>query len=350
MNSAAANRHHAIDAVRTVALLLLIVYHALCNFQPWASDAYMIENPDHLEVLWIPMGLLNVWRMPILFLVSGMGVSFALKRRSARELITERSWRILMPLVFGSFTIGPLCWTLVSAHNGDGWIYYPTPYHLWFLGYIYFYVLASLPLLIWMHRSPENTILRAMRGLLQSWVFLIVFAIPGALIAWITAPNHYANYAESVHGFVLGWWCFLLGFLCSCCIDDLKNATTRWWRWSAWSAFLLFVLRLLQDLVHTFLPLTALESMLWMMAVLGYAFEHWNTASPFLKRANAAVYPVYILHQPITFILMLSLIDIPGWAFLKLLVVISGTLMVSLAITERLLKPMPRLRPVFGMK
>ena len=53
-----------------------------------------IRSEDALEGLWKPMTMLNVWRIPLLFFVSGMGLYFAMKKRNWKQLFIERSKRI----------------------------------------------------------------------------------------------------------------------------------------------------------------------------------------------------------------------------------------------------------------
>jgi len=54
------------------------------------------------------MSMLNVWRIPLLFFISGMGVAFAIRKRDWKLLIIERSKRILVPFLFGIVFIVPL--------------------------------------------------------------------------------------------------------------------------------------------------------------------------------------------------------------------------------------------------
>ena len=64
-------RRHDVDWLRVLALGLLIVYHVVLSFQPWAQYIFFIQNKQSLEGLWILMGLINIWRIPLLFVVSG---------------------------------------------------------------------------------------------------------------------------------------------------------------------------------------------------------------------------------------------------------------------------------------
>jgi len=75
-------RRHDVDWLRVLALELLIVYHAVLSFQPWAQYIFFIQNKPSLGGLWILMGPINLWRIPLLFMVSGMGVRFAMERRN----------------------------------------------------------------------------------------------------------------------------------------------------------------------------------------------------------------------------------------------------------------------------
>ncbi len=36
-----------------------------------------VRSEASLDGLWIPMALVNIWRIPLLFAISGMGVAFA---------------------------------------------------------------------------------------------------------------------------------------------------------------------------------------------------------------------------------------------------------------------------------
>ena len=68
-------------------------------------DIAFIQSEQSLVWLWIPMELVNIWRIPLLFFVSGMGVCFAMRKRDWRGLLEERLKRILLPLVFGALVI-----------------------------------------------------------------------------------------------------------------------------------------------------------------------------------------------------------------------------------------------------
>ena len=60
-------RRHEIDWLRVIAIGLLLIYHIAIIFQPWAMLIGFIKSDEPVEALWIPMTMLNVWRIPLLF-------------------------------------------------------------------------------------------------------------------------------------------------------------------------------------------------------------------------------------------------------------------------------------------
>jgi glucan biosynthesis protein C len=129
-------RRHDIDTIRTTALILLITYHAACSFMPWGNSIGFVTNKELLEKIYYPMSFLNVWRIPILFVVSGMALRFAYERRTRRALLKDRFVRILIPYIFGIFTFGSIPIGVYTHYTEGKFIWFPNPSHLWFLNNI----------------------------------------------------------------------------------------------------------------------------------------------------------------------------------------------------------------------
>jgi hypothetical protein len=73
-------------------------------FVPWG---WHIKNNEIVDWLQWPMLFVNQWRLPILFVVSGMGTAFAFSSRSSSEYIKERLTRLLIPLIVGILVVVP---------------------------------------------------------------------------------------------------------------------------------------------------------------------------------------------------------------------------------------------------
>ena len=344
-------RRYDIDWLRTLALGLLIIYHATISFQPWASFIGFPQNEESLEVLWIFMAMLNVWRIPILFLISGMGVRFAMERRDWKQLLKDRTIRILIPLVFGYFFIVPIYIYLIYKHYGLAAQYSPELGHLWFLANIFAYVLLLLPLLYYLKNRPNNFFLRTLSTLFRWPVMLFLMALPLMFEVWLVKPDIFSAYAGTPHGFWLGMICFFTGFI-FITINNVFWSAVSGIRWLALVAALL--LYLVRFLIFRFEGspnwLTAIESMSWMLAIIGFGSLYLNKPSKSLSYFSQAVYPVYIIHMPVLFSLLYYLLPLELPAVLKLALLLAGTFGISLLIYEFVIRRMNWIRPLFGMK
>ena len=90
--SSAATRYYDIDWLRVLATIVVFLFHAA---KPFLSDLWHIKNAQVEPVLEIAAGLVDVWMMPLLFIVSGMSIALSLRSRTAREFAKERFNRIV---------------------------------------------------------------------------------------------------------------------------------------------------------------------------------------------------------------------------------------------------------------
>lgn len=348
--SSISQRRHDVDWLRTLAMGLLILYHIVISFQPWARAIGFIQNDQTLEWLWIPMSMLNVWRIPLLFMVSGMGARFAMERRDMKQFLTDRTVRILLPLSFGFFFICPITFYIVKSYYDVEVGYSPNAGHLWFLINIFCYVLYFLSLLWTLKTYPENAVLRFLAKLLRRPWVIFAAAIPLMLEAWLINPEYFASY-PTPHGHALGAICFGLGLLFVSLKDAFWSAVQRIRGLSLGLAFALFLVRLLVfELADVPKFMVAFESMCWMLAILGYASVSINRPSPRLAYFSQAVYPVYIIHFPIQYAITYYLVPLSVPATLKLGILLVGTFGVSLLVYQFIIRRLRWLRPLFGMK
>lgn len=344
-------RRYDVDWLRTIALGLLIIYHTTISFQPWAPLIGFPANTESLEWLWIGMALLNVWRIPLLFIISGMGVRFAMERRDWKALLKDRTVRILIPLVFGAFVIVPIYIYFIFQFFELDWHYYPDPGHLWFLANIFIYVLLLMPIFYLFKNRPDNFVVRGLSKLLRWPGALLLVALPLMLEAWLVNPEPFAAYAMTAHGFLYGLICFALGFLFITLQDVFWTAVKRI-RWVA--LIIAFALYMVRFLMFKFEGspnvLTALESACWMLAIIGFASLYLNKPSALLSYLSEAVYPVYIIHMPILFVLLYVLIPLDLSAIAKFGILLVGTFGLSMLTYKLVLKRIKWIRPLLGMK
>lgn len=344
------NRRYDIDWLRVGAIGLLLIYHVAIGFQPWGVFIGFIQTSEPLEAIWIPMSMLNVWRIPILFFVSGMGVCFAIRRRSWKQLLVERSKRILLPYIFGMAAIVPLHVFIWQKYYHQELQYAFRPDHLWFLGNIFVYVLVLSPLFFYLKKNQGGKVQRFLQKLLKNPIGLIVLIIPFILEAEIVKPESFEVYALSLHGFVLGFIAFLIGF---CCVysGDTFWKTVMKWRWASFaSAIALYIIRLLLFELKSPDYLMAIESNLWIFAVFGFTYKHLNHPSKALTYLSQAAYPVYIIHMLFIYLGSFLLFPLNLNSFMEYVLVNLFTFAGSMLTYEFLIRRIGFLRPLFGLK
>ena len=85
-------RVHYIDWLRVSAVLLLVPFHTAMIFVEWG---FHIKNNELSAGLTDFNSFLNMWHMPLLFLLSGVGSWFALGFRTGRQYVSERFRRLV---------------------------------------------------------------------------------------------------------------------------------------------------------------------------------------------------------------------------------------------------------------
>lgn len=343
-------RRHDIDWIRVIAIALLLIYHIAIIFQPWAMFIGFIRSDQLFESLWIPMTMLNVWRIPLLFFVSGMGFYFAMQKRSWKQLLIERTKRILIPFLFGILAITPLHMFIFQKHYKMPLDYFPHQGHLWFLLNIFIYVI----LLIFITQLIKKKISGKLKNV---WILLmknpfgpIAVSVFFVIEALIVNPQLYALYANTWHGFFLGLLAFFFGFIFVSSGKTFWTTVQKWWWLYLSLAFTLYCVR-----YHYFSTegpgyLTAVESNCWIVAIFGLGYKYMNRPSKILSYLSKAAYPIYIIHMFVLYLGALILLPLELPVSIKFLAITCFTFLICFLIYELIIKRVPLIRPLFGLK
>ncbi len=346
----AANRRYDIDWLRVIAIGLLLIYHISIAFQPWGVMIGFIQNSDSMTWLWVPMSMLNTWRIPLLFFVSGMGVSFALRKRNWGQLMLERTKRILVPFIVGMFCIVPLHFFLWQKYYNQDISYVLNPSHLWFLANIFIYVLFLSPLFLLMKRRENGSIRRIIERLFSTPLGLLLITGFFVLEAAILKPELYATFAMNFHGFFVGLLAFFAGF-CIIYSGEVGRKMIMRWRWMTLAIGLtLFVIRYTVFELAAPNYLVAIESNMWIFAAFGFAFKYLNRPGKAVVYMSQAAYPVYILHMLFLFLGSYIIMPLEIAAFLKFILIIIFTFAACLLVYEFIIRRVRIIRPLFGLK
>src|SRR5215469_2707699 len=178
-----AGRRPELDVMRALVVAGLVVFHSAMVFAPGVS--WFVTN--HQRNIGFTAFLLwgSLWGMPLLFLVSGMGVRYAMRSRSAGAFAAERLARLGIPFATGLVLLVPPMFYLEQAarpgFHQSYWRFWLSfmnvpriaagllprgswssgsttfdPAHLWFLYVLLVFSLALLPLFGYL-RSPRGT-------------------------------------------------------------------------------------------------------------------------------------------------------------------------------------------------
>jgi len=347
MNST--SRRYDIDWLRVIAIFLLLIYHIAIVFQPWGVFIGFMQNNEPLTGLWTTMAMVNIWRIPLLFFVSGMGVCFAMRKRNWKQLIAERTQRILIPFIFGVLVIVPLHILIWLSYYNQEPAYTLTIGHLWFLGNIFAYVLLLMPLFYYLKHKPEGIIQRLLTKLFKYPLSIILVIIPFILETVIVNPEIFTMYAYSWHGFFLGLLAFLFGYLFIYCGSTFWDTILKW-RWTyLLAAITLFVVRYRVYDLEAPGYLLAIESIIWIYSLFGLAYRYLNHPGKTLSYLSKAAYPVYIIHMVYLYLASLVILPLELPAIVKFLLINLATFLVCYVTYELVIKRIPFIGMLFGV-
>jgi len=344
------NRRYFIDWIRVIAIGLLLLYHVAIGFQSWGMMIGFIANQKSWASLWIPMSMLNVWRIPLLFFVSGMGVYFAIQNRNWKQLMMERTWRIWLPYVFGLFCIVPIHVYIMQSYYKMDVSYIPNPAHLWFLGNIFTYVFILSPVFFYFKRNEEGKVVTVIKKIFSNPLGLLLVIAAFVAEALIIKPYPYELYAMTWHGYFLGLLAFFFGFCFVLSGDPFWNMILRW-RWVFVSVgILFFILRIAYFKMNTPVYLLVIESDCWILSVFAFGCKYLNHPGKVLTYLSQAAYPVYIIHMIFLFLGSMLIFPLELDVRLQFILVLLFTFVGCFTVYELIIRRINLVRPLFGLK
>jgi len=372
-------RLHYLDWLRVLATVGVFFFHAINVFGP---AKFEINNADRSDLIMVIQGFFFPWGMPLFFLVAGAGSWFALRRRTASQFTRERTLRLLVPFFTGTLLLGPVQLYLSWSHKSATGVWdgsfvefvaerlsYPFPkilgaigYHMWFLGFLFFFSLLALPLFIWFKGEAGRRTISRLAGLCERRGAILLFILPLAVIRLSLQP-FFPELQSWAEFFYFGAF-FVLGYLLFA-DERFLRAIRRDWRLllgvgiaAILGAFAMIVSMESFDIEMA--PATSLEFLLWgLMAVCGWCWtafmlyigmRYLDRDSKVLRYGLSVNLPFFVVHQPVILAIAYFVVQWEASIAIKLLVVVLGAFVVSIGLTELVIKRVGILRVLFGMK
>jgi len=358
-------RKYFLDWLRVLAFGALIFFHVGMLYVSWR---YNLKSPRLYPALEPWMSALSAWRLALLFLISGVASRFLIDKLGPGAFARDRLRRLLPVILIGvNVVIPPQTYVALVSRAGlrmDYLTFWFTQYlpakqalvrqlgmtmptwdHLWFLVYLLIYALAAAGV-IWAARR-----LGAREGRpVASWVLIL-----GAPL-WLAATNLVIRYLSPMTDALVNDWGAHLKWAGLFVTGLLAARQDRFWvlleahRGKALgvAAVLLAIQCSVNDPAWS--VVSGLYAWAAICALCGFARAWLNRPSPVLAHLNAAVLPVYVLHQPIMLVAAFWLfpLRLPLGVEVGVLVAVTG--LGSFGIYEVLIRPFGVMRFLFGPK
>ncbi|SEB79013.1 Peptidoglycan/LPS O-acetylase OafA/YrhL, contains acyltransferase and SGNH-hydrolase domains [Tenacibaculum sp. MAR_2009_124] len=362
-------RRYDLDWLRVISVFAVFLHHVL---MPFNGDGFHIINEESSKVLDDTMVYFEQFRLPLLFLVSGIGTVYAFSKRNWLSFMKERSKRLLIPLIFGVLVLVPpqIYFEFLNEHESF-LIEYPTIMsklevnHLWFIENLFLMSLVFIPFIVFFNSNRSAKIKRYIRKVTTNyglflWVTLLIVIRVITKHYFPSDSKSFTNPSTTLYysffyasGIVISstksLWKVLLknrrrnliiSLLCSLIfygyyyipneyVSPYFSLTTRW---------------------HLWYIACSLVSWSVIICCLGYGQIFLNKRSKLLYKLNEAVYPFYMLHQTVIIAIGYYVLKIKADISVKIVVLSISSFFVITAIYLLCVYPFKWMRFLFGMK
>jgi len=384
-------RRYDIDWLRVGAMLAVFLFHCARFF---GGGRWHLNNPEESMVATIFIALLDLWIMPLFFLLSGAGSWYALKSRTGGQYLLERVKRILIPLYgVGAFIIlvpqayfeavsnggyTGTFWALVQRYMvgvftsppnfDDPFFFNIFMGHLWFLQYLFLISLLVLPILLYLRSESGRRFIGRLAGWCGRWGGVFLFLIPLAVVR-IAFTHFFRGQEHSWAHFLTFAVFFLIGY-----IMPADKRFTEGIKKAGWVCLALgilgfagefaFVFMLKYNYVNYYHPggepfsliyvlfhiVMSIASWSWVVFIFSLGAKYMNRPRRMLAYANEAVLPFYILHQTVILCVGWFVIRWNIGMLLKYLIIAVCSFIIIMALYEGLVRHFNWVRFFFGMR
>lgn len=370
-------RLYFIDWLRILATVIVFLYHCDGLFD---SSDWPVKNAERSIISDMHMAFSDYWMMTLLFFISGASVYYSLKSRSVLRFLKERILRILFPFLFlGCFIISPpQTYIHRLTHNlfsGNFFQFYPNYFkgfdlyggnfawhghHLWYLLFLFIFTLILLPLFVQWGKSRKSFISR-LSELIKKPLTVFLLFIPisaaefftdalGLRMTIIGILSLFTRMLFFIYGYLFLSNERILEIIKKYCLVFLTVAIAA----SVYRLILSFAVKPGLSFGTPFyfwiIFVRGITLCYWVMALLGLGMRFLNFNNKFLKYANEAVLPYYILHHLIIVVFGYYIVQLDMGIGSKFLITVVLSFIGIMVTYELLVRRFNIVRFLFGMK
>jgi glucan biosynthesis protein C len=364
-------RQFYIDWLRILLILSVFLFHIGMIFNTWG---WHVKNDQQFGgMLQSIMSFLHYWRMPLLFLISGAGTYFALGKRTSAQYLGERFKRLFIPFAIGVFTLVPVQVYIERASSYSSLLDFYTHmfegtypagnfswHHLWFIVYLFVIALFISPFLNMLRSARFARFTVRVERIVTKTLALNILMIP-LLISQIILRRYFeVNTNDLIHDWAsmtLYIIFFMSGFILlpnKNIAEAIRKQRLLYLAETVVVTIIMFWLpskvgsesagEIIWDVCSIFVALST------GLTALGYAKHYLNRDSKFRKLANEAIFPFYLLHQPVIVVVGYFVVGMHIPVLVKVLFIIVTSFTLTAGLYWLLIRRINFLRVIFGMK
>lgn len=358
-------RIYAIDMLRASMMLLGLVIH--CGITYGArnyGDAWILKDPHNTNVLFdVIVGFIHTFRMPVFFVVSGFLAAMLFIERGPGPMISNRLKRVILPFSLGLLILYPAVgiafnyFNLVVAGSTStnsaaiskffkefAWANLTTV-HLWFLYYLAMFCILGWAVSLASQKflSKLNLSIRSLfAAMFSTKLAPVLFALVTYLLLCLEGHDYIDTplaFAVDPKVFLIYAYFFGFGWL----LYHHKENLNRFKKGDSLflaAGFVLFFVQATIDIkypemeankmVYALAAMDAITVWLLTFGMIGMFLRFFNKYSARARYISDASYWIYLIHLPTAVYFQSILIPVDLNPFIKFLIVISATLVVTL--------------------
>lgn len=313
-------RKYFIDWLRIGLIISVFFFHVGMIFRP---EQWHVNSAESFAFLDPIMWWLHLWRMPLLFLVSGVGTFYAIGHRTSWQYVKERFKRLYIPFTFGFFTLVPLMVYVERIPKYSSFLEYiphmfdggPYPvgniswHHLWFILYLFIISLLIAPVLNYTKSGHYNMVRGRLIAIISKKMGLN-WLLPIIILSQLILRQYFPNSTHALYNDWAYFTYYLLFFISGFMLftsDKIINALVKDRRLYLYQTLVFTILlfslpsifgesSIIQDYSRGITEMVI--SLSCGLTAIGYFRRYFNKDHKLRKPLNEAIYPFYLLHQP----------------------------------------------------